>query len=117
MNGVEILTSEEVVVESVFSWSNFWIALGVFFGIFLIAGIIVSLSECNWLVLLISCIVGLPFSSLFGAFIGSEFGDPAKYETQYKLTISDNVSMNEFMEKYEIIDQEGKIYTVRERNV
>lgn len=39
---------------------------------------------------------------------------PAEYETQYKVTISDEVSMNDFLARYEIIDQEGKIYTVRE---
>lgn len=36
--------------------------------------------------------------------------------TEYKVTIDDSVSYVEFMEKYEVIDQEGEIYTVRERN-
>lgn len=35
--------------------------------------------------------------------------------TEYKVTIDDSVSMNEFLDKYEIIDQEGKIYTVKEK--
>jgi general stress protein CsbA len=35
--------------------------------------------------------------------------------TEYKVTIDDSVSMNEFLDKYEILDQEGKIYTVKER--
>lgn len=39
---------------------------------------------------------------------------PTAYETHYKVLISDEVSMNEFLEQYEIIDQEGKIFTVRE---
>ena len=34
---------------------------------------------------------------------------------EYKVTIDDSVSMNEFLGKYEILDQEGKIYTVKER--
>ena len=38
-----------------------------------------------------------------------------KYETRYQVTINDSVSMNEFQNKYEIIEVEGKIYTVRER--
>lgn len=37
------------------------------------------------------------------------------YETRYQVTINDSVSMNEFQSKYEIIEIEGKIYTVRER--
>ena len=35
--------------------------------------------------------------------------------TEYKVTIDDSVSYVEFMERYEVIDQEGEIYTVRER--
>lgn len=38
-----------------------------------------------------------------------------KYETHYQVTVDDSVSMNEFQSKYEIIEVEGKIYTVRER--
>lgn len=38
-----------------------------------------------------------------------------KYETYYQVTVDDSVSMNEFQDKYEIIEVEGKIYTVRER--
>ena len=38
-----------------------------------------------------------------------------KYETHYQVTVDNSVSMNEFQNKYEIIEVEGKIYTVRER--
>ena len=35
-------------------------------------------------------------------------------ETRYQILIDESVSMTEFFEKYEIIEQEGKIYTVKE---
>lgn len=35
--------------------------------------------------------------------------------TTYKVTIDDSVSFTEFTDKYEIKDQEGKIYTVYEK--
>ena len=35
--------------------------------------------------------------------------------TKYKVTIDKNVSLVEFNEKYEILDQDGLIYEVRER--
>ena len=35
---------------------------------------------------------------------------------EYKVTASDDVSLNKFIEKYEIIDIEGKIYTIREKD-
>ena len=38
-----------------------------------------------------------------------------KYEIHYQVTVDDSVSMNEFQNKYEIIEVEGKIYTVRDR--
>ena len=61
-------------------------------------------------------IVFIAGGALFGTLVGRTTGDPIEYETQYKVVIDDSVSMNEFIEKYEIIDQEGKIYTVREKD-
>lgn len=52
-----------------------------------------------------ACIYGLIFHEIF----------PTEYNT-YKVTISENVSMTEFYEKYEILDVDGQIYTVRERD-
>ena len=34
--------------------------------------------------------------------------------TLYKVTISDEVNLVEFLERYEILDTEGEIYTIRE---
>ena len=39
-----------------------------------------------------------------------------EYETVYDIIIGDEVSFNDFNEHYEIIDQNGNIYTVREKN-
>ena len=36
-------------------------------------------------------------------------------EYTYKVTISDEVNFVEFSNKYEIIDQDGLIYTIKER--
>ena len=38
-------------------------------------------------------------------------------EYTYKVTISDKVHLVEFNEKYEIINQEGLIYTIREKEI
>ena len=34
---------------------------------------------------------------------------------EYKVTISDDVGFNEFNKKYKVVEQEGEIYTIRER--
>lgn len=59
----------------------------------------------------IACIV------IFAAF-GSDIGAairPDQIETTYDVIIGDNVSFNEFNEHYEIIEQNGNIYTVKEK--
>lgn len=47
------------------------------------------------------------------AYVGiDEFVNHQSYQ-EYKVTISDEVKFSEFTDKYEIINQEGKIYTVK----
>ena len=118
MTGVEILAMQEIVTEFAFNWNAFWITFSVTFGMFALFGIFLSLISYEWSNLRFCIIVG----SIMGLFVGCTVGDkilctPTVYKTQYKVTISDEVSMNEFLEKYEIIDQEGKILTVIERSV
>lgn len=117
MNGVEILTSNEVaVVYESFNWSGFWITIAVVAFGALMFGLIAAIDTRDKafgvsLFLIAFIISGLVLGPIFG------FGtcEPTKYETQYKITIDDSVSMTEFLDKYEIVDQDGKIYTVRER--
>ena len=40
---------------------------------------------------------------------------PEKY-VKYKVTISEYVIVTEFNDRYEIIDVDGKIYTIREKS-
>lgn len=47
--------------------------------------------------------------------IASVFFTSTKVKT-YKVTIDDSVSFTEFTDKYEIKDQEGKIFTVYEKS-
>lgn len=38
-----------------------------------------------------------------------------KYQTRYDVTIDDTVNFNEFTSKYEVVKQEGLIYTIVEK--
>lgn len=38
-----------------------------------------------------------------------------KYQTRYEVTVSDDVNFNEFSSKYEVVKQEGLIYTIVEK--
>ena len=116
MTGVEILSSSEVANGFAFNWIAFWVGFVIIFGFTLFLGINATLngSEDNGLILF-CLILGIIGGGILGSIFGFCFHNPTTYETHYKVTIDDSVSMNEFLDKYEILDQEGKIYTVKER--
>jgi hypothetical protein len=116
MTGVEILTSSQVAYEWAFNWTAFWIVGIVAFVIVTAIGIWQWLGGyCSFGIVPALIFVGMAAGVAFGALWGSFLSQPAEYTTEYKVIISDEVSMNEFNEKYEIIERDGKIYTVRER--
>jgi len=51
------------------------------------------------------------FSSFVGFYV---YFNKTEYK-EYQVTIDDSVKMNEFNQRYEIRDQEGKIYTIVEK--
>lgn len=114
MTGVDILAMEKVATVFGFSWDIFYI-------VFAIVTVLVTLSvgfstyvDIGGWSFLMGLIGGMIMGVVFGVISASEQAPP-EYETQYKVTISDEVSMIDFLERYEIIEQEGKIFTVRER--
>ena len=109
MNGVIILNSYE-------SLTNFGSILLIsilcawFFAVAILALFALLKYGCNsWKApaFLVICVV---LTIVCGCLIPKD-----KYETRYQVTVDNSVSMNEFQNKYEIIEVEGKIYTVRER--
>jgi hypothetical protein len=116
MEGVEIL-NETVVYVTKYCWHIIWI-MAVIIGV-----IVFLLKAWSYGVFCIdsdsiaALIMGTIYGALIGALLMIEFPvdtDEIDYIT-YQVTISDEVSMDEFNEKYEILDQEGKIYTVKEK--
>ena len=116
MTGVEILASEQVVTKYGLSGAATCTMLAVFIAA-LTMGICLSISKRNWEDLLYCMFIGACISLLIVSIVQEETKKPLEYETQYKVTISDEVLMNEFYGKYEIVEQDGKIFTIRERTV
>lgn len=116
MTGVEILAVEEVATEFAFNWTVGLITMAI---VAVVLTFILCFLVCerpdDWRCWLASAFGGVLIGVLFGTLFGTAHEIPTGYETQYKVTISDEVQLNEFNEKYEIIEQDGKIYTVRER--
>lgn len=115
MNGVEILS---VIENPIYQFNGTAFSIGFFtiFAILLICGVFIMAKEDDYILGATSIILGIFFGVTFGILLGITFEtETGEVDTIYKVTVSEEVSLNEFMEKYEIIDQEDKIYTIRER--
>lgn len=106
MGGVTILNSYE-------SLTNLGpiLAISILFICFLACSIVSLFAllkyKCNsWMefTILVICVA---LTIIYGCLIPKK-----EYETHYQVTVDNSVSMNEFQNKYEIIEVEGKIYTV-----
>ena len=114
MTGVEILTATEVVVATTCNW----LLGGIVFLICIVIGGIISFCSSSYqkgAITIAGALTGMLIGILVGGVTCAITETPTEYETQYKVTVSDEVPINEFYEKYEVIDQEGKIFTVREK--
>ena len=119
MEGVEILSETIVYVTRYAYWVLFAIT-----GLVAICGFIIGgIGDSTSIKFSIKAgFKGIFFGATVGLLLGAivVFGNSPRPTTEidyieYKVTISDEVGFNEFTEKYEIISQDGKIYTVRER--
>lgn len=109
MTGIEILSIGEIGVDPTFNWLMAILG-GGFIG--LVVGFMGAAMEDSIGFGVFLSIVIFIFT---GTIIGFGNARPTRYVPTYKVVISDEVSMNDFMEKYEILEQDGKIYTVKER--
>lgn len=115
MNGIEILSTAEVATATAPEWP----AIGFVFGVMMVIAtglaIWIGVEEQSGTAGFKSFLLVLAVALVVSLLTAVATEHPTAYETHYKVTIDDNVSMNEFNEKYEIVSQEGKIYTIRER--
>ena len=109
MEGVEILSVGNIGVNPVFNWTAAIIG-GILVG--LVTAFVMGWKENS----VGAFFFGLIFSALFfGALCGIGIEKYADTVPTYKVTISDTVSLNEFYDRYEILEQDGKIFTIMER--
>ena len=110
MPGVEILSSE-IIYNTILPEYVLGMGLGLGF-IFVI--VMAAFLSSERIILGLICIALACGSAIIGS-LGATPSATDINHIEYKVTIDDSVSMNEFLDKYEILDQEGKIYTVKER--
>lgn len=107
MEGIEILSVGKTLINS-----------GYNIGLMFAAGLLITVSGVILAIIYDEdCIafLGMMLGLFVGIWVGFASSEP-EYAPTYKVTISDTVSLNDFNEKYEILEQDGKIYTIMERN-
>ena len=109
MAGVTILGSEVVMTEH-----PLFIIFGLIGMCILVLGLILGLSfkeDEGPSIMLVSIVVGTLVS--FGGMGWASVNKVEDY-VKYDVLVSENVMFQEFYNKYEILEEKGQIYTVRE---
>jgi hypothetical protein len=120
MKGVTILSSVEIVAETAHGWNNrctisFCIMTA---GLLLLLCMLWVSSKWREEVFNVFSVIGAAMF-VFGLVFTLRFykiENPISYKIQYQVIADDSVSLNEFIENYNIISIDGKIYTVEEKN-
>lgn len=113
INGVEYLYS--IPAEEPISY---WYLIFIFFLAFALFKVLTYLSSCSIYddvgSLIVSIICAMIITLLSFAIIDAYNNNNIKPE-QYAVTISDEVSMNEFTDNYTIVEQKGNVYIIEEK--
>ena len=111
LDGITLLDTGTKVVSYTWGWS--W------------GGFIAAILAIFLIIIFILCTIdGTTGGEIFffaGIFVGMlslfifAHAKPAKTINTYSVIIDDSVSMTEFYDKYEVLDIQGKIFTITER--
>lgn len=110
IDGITVLYQKEITQNVAWVRTAMWIicvaAILCMLGVFLIQ---------NYDVLQAICGLGLIICILAAVTIDSFAPKVPTGKYEYKVTIDDTVPMTEFYEKFKVIDQEGEIWTIRDK--
>lgn len=120
MDGVTILNEIEVVqvVNDTFNYSAAIIALIITVLVCAVIGFFIGKKAFDEVGgIMTGVLAGLVLSIFIGGLFGKLFEYPPVTETtmRYEVTIDDSVSMIEFTERYNIIEQRGSIFVIEEK--
>jgi hypothetical protein len=114
MNGLTFL-SEQLVTENIYlpgwSFSGLVAAIGFLFVLIILITTIDDIDLGLFIIGSFVAIIMICYSIVSFRTANVE----EKFHYEYKVLIDDSVSFIEFNEKYEVVNQEGTIYTVIER--
>ena len=112
MSGVNILATETIEVAHPILHTMGWIAVPMILigAILTIIGIAADYEGCGLTGL---AMIVLSFIIAITSAIAGQYITVPAYQ-KYEVILDDSVSMNEFMNTYEVLEQRGQIYVVKE---
>lgn len=105
MEGLEILSTSDTLPVAVSIFLGFLCFVVIALSAYLLVDSAIEGSGLGVIISLLFIGIGLFLSGV----VASETFNPVP---TYKVLVDDSVSMNEFYDKYEILNVEGKIYTI-----
>ena len=116
MNGITILAERQIEVFGLNS-TILWITIPICAAIAMFFAIWQGVNEFyEWQATIVFAILLAILGAMIGFLIGAALSGiiPKGFETVYDVLIDESVSMTEFYERYEIIDQQGRVFTIKE---
>lgn len=110
LDGITLLDTGTKVVSYTWGWSWGGFIAAIFAILLIVAFIICMIDGTGGDIFFIAAI----FVGMLSLFIFVH-AKPAKTINTYSVIIDDSVSMTEFYDKYEVLDIQGKIFTITER--
>ena len=114
MDGVTILSEMSVRGESLWIVMTWWL-LTIVYIVCCIWDNVENWHYSGWrsrITAIICALMVCSFILMIGVGLCAEYNT---FHTEYKITIDDSVSFNEFTDRYEIVSQDSDVYTVIER--
>lgn len=113
---MRVLSEEMIPIAYEFNTIWFWVC--IIAGLICITIVIISYSDdAPKFVISMGNIALLLFSIIIGLLLGGGFAIPSEYESHYKVIVDDTVTVNEFLDRYEILERDGEILIVKEIEV
>jgi hypothetical protein len=116
MEGITVLNSTAAMTIHPLGALFVGLGISIFFLGFIIALFVAAIDQLNRTGFIIICstfLIGVSLS-LGGIIFGCI--NPVEDYIKYDVLISEDVSFQEFYEKYEVIEVKGQIYTIKERS-
>lgn len=116
MNGITILSERQIEIFGL-NGTVLWITVPFCAAIAIFFTILYGVNEYyEWQAIVLFTFMSAILGAMIGFLIGVALSEviPKGFETVYDVLIDESVSMTEFYERYEIIDQRGRIFTIKE---